>query len=83
MQKELLKKEIKKNYAKIALERLHLMFVVFHHKKSVAMIQMIFLRNESSNIGYNASELNSIPEKSILGLRYGTSLYFADCQYIG
>ena len=29
----------------------------------------------------NASELNSIPEKSILGLRCGTSLYFADCQY--
>ncbi len=83
MQKELLKKEIKKNYAKIALERLHLMFVVFHHKKSVAIIQMIFLRNESSIIGYNAIELKSIPEKSILGLRCGTLLYFADCQYIG
>ena len=83
MQKELLKKEIKKNYAKIALERLHLMFVVIHHRKSVAIIQMIFLRNESSITGYNAIELKSTPEKSILGLRCGTSLYFADCQYIG
>jgi len=51
MKKELLKKEIKKNYAKIALERMLLMLVVFHHRKSVAIIQMIFLRNESSIIG--------------------------------
>lgn len=81
MQKEILKKAIKKNYGKIALEGnisnnccSPLLEVSYDDTNNISMEQV------SSIIGYNETELKSIPEESILGLGCGTPLKFADLK---
>jgi SAM-dependent methyltransferase len=77
MQKEILKEKIKENYGKIALKG---------NLDSCCGPQEIcdttILSNEqiSSIIGYNDTELKSIPEESILGLGCGAPLNFADLK---
>ncbi|MGI0052159.1 MAG: methyltransferase domain-containing protein, partial [Nitrososphaeraceae archaeon] len=82
MQKEILKKEIKKNYGKIALEG-----NISNTCCSPSPLQEICcdknnISNEqvSSIIGYNIIELKSIPEESILGLGCGAPLNYADIK---
>lgn len=78
MQKEILKKEIKKNYGKIALEE--------NISNSCCSSQQICDTNNisreqmSSIIGYSTTDLKSIPEESILGLGCGTPLNFVDVK---
>lgn len=78
MQKEILKKEIKKNYGKIALEE--------NISNSCCSPQQICDTNNisreqmSSIIGYSITDLKSIPEESILGLGCGTPLNFVDVK---
>ena len=83
MQTERLKKEINKNFGKIALERNASDACCSSAQKICCNdINDISKQRISSIIGYNAIELKSIPEESIIGLGCdGTSLCFADCQY--
>ena len=83
MQKGLPKEEIKKNFGKIALERNASDACCSSSQKNCCNdTNDISKERVSSIIGYNAIELKSIPEESILGLGCcGTSLYFTDCQY--
>ena len=81
MQKEILKKAIKKNYGKIALEGnisntccSHPIEVCCDDTNNISMEQV------SSIIGYNETELKSIPEESILGLGCGAPINFADLK---
>ncbi len=79
MQREVLKKEIKKNYGKIALQG-------NLSNTCCSPQQICYDTNNSSNeqvssiIGYNTTELKSIPEESILGLGCGAPLNFADLK---
>ena len=79
MQREVLKKEIKKNYGKIALQG-------NLSKTCCSPQQICYDINNSSNeqissiIGYNTTELKSIPEESILGLGCGAPLNFTDIK---
>ena len=79
MQREVLKKEIKKNYGKIALQG-------NLSNTCCSPQQICYDTNNSSNeqvssiIGYNTTELKSIPEESILGLGCGAPLNFTDIK---
>jgi arsenite methyltransferase len=81
MQKEILKREIKKNYAKIALEG----NISNTCSSSTQDICCDTNNNNSnlqitSNIGYNEIDLKTIPQESILGLGCGAPLNFADLK---
>ncbi len=79
MQKELLKKEIKKNYGKIALEGNVSNTCCSPSQQEVCCdINNMSKEQASSFIGYNTNELKSIPEESILGLGCGAPLNFAN-----
>jgi arsenite methyltransferase len=79
MQKELLKKEIKKNYGKIALEGNVSNTCCSPSQQEVCCdINNTSKEQASSFIGYNTNELKSIPEESILGLGCGAPLNFAN-----
>jgi arsenite methyltransferase len=78
MQKELIKEKIKENYGKIALKG---------NIDSCCSPQEVcccdtnkISKEPSSIIGYNETELKSIPEESILGLGCGAPLNFADLK---
>ncbi|MGE5782696.1 MAG: arsenite methyltransferase [Nitrososphaerales archaeon] len=78
MQKELIKEKIKENYGKIALKG---------NVNSCCSSQEVCCdtgniskEQVSSVIGYNETELKSIPEESILGLGCGAPLNFADIK---
>lgn len=78
MQKEILKEKIKENYGKIALKG---------NVNSCCSSQEVCCdtgniskEQVSSVIGYNETELKSIPEESILGLGCGAPLNFADIK---
>jgi arsenite methyltransferase len=79
MQHEVLKKEIKKNYGKIALQG-------NLSNTCCSPQQICYDTNNPSNeqvssiIGYNTTELKSIPEESILGLGCGAPLNFTDIK---
>jgi arsenite methyltransferase len=79
MQREVLKKEIKKNYGKIASQG-------NLSNTCCSPQQICYDTNNSSNeqvssiIGYNTTELKSIPEESILGLGCGVPLKFTDIK---
>ena len=80
MQKEILKKDIKKNYGKIALEGnidscCNLQKICCCDTNTISKEQL-----SSSIIGYNETELKSIPKESILGLGCGAPLNFADLK---
>ena len=82
MQKEILKMEIKKKYGKVALTG--------NNVDSCCSLQQELFSSDkndiskekqiSSFIGYNETELKSIPEESILGLGCGTPLVFTDIK---
>jgi arsenite methyltransferase len=80
MQKEILKKEIKANYGKIALEGnisntcCNQQEVCYNDMNNISKGQI------SSIIGYNTNDLRSIPEESILGLGCGAPLNFDDIK---
>ena len=79
MQKEILKKEIKKNYGKIALEG-NTNSCCSTTEEVCCDTNNISKEQVSSIIGYNETELKSIPEESILGLGCGAPLNFADLK---
>jgi SAM-dependent methyltransferase len=79
MQKEILKKEIKKNYGKIALEG-NTDSCCSPTEEVCCDTNNISKEQVSSIIGYNETELKSIPEESILGLGCGAPLNFADLK---
>lgn len=78
MQKEILKKEIKKNYGNIALEGNTNSCCNPAQEVACCDINNISKEQVSTIIGYNQTELKSIPKESILGLGCGTPLQFAD-----
>jgi SAM-dependent methyltransferase len=78
MQKEILKVKIKENYAKIALTGN--ISSCCNPQKVCCDINNISKEQVSSVIGYNETELKSIPEESILGLGCGAPLNFADIK---
>jgi len=78
MQKEILKNEIKKNYGKIALEGN--ITSCCSPQEVCCPTDNISKEQISSIIGYNKTELKSIPEESILGLGCGAPLNFADMK---
>jgi arsenite methyltransferase len=79
MQKEILKNEIKKNYGKIALEG-NISNTCCSSSQEICDTNNISKEQVSSNIGYNAIELKSIPKESILGLGCGAPLNFAELK---
>ena len=80
MQKEILKKEIKKNYGKIALEGNVSNTCCSPQEICYDDTNNISKEQVSSIIGYNTTELKSIPEESILGLGCGAPLNFVDIK---
>jgi ubiquinone/menaquinone biosynthesis C-methylase UbiE len=81
MQKELLKKEIKKNYGKIALKGNVSNTCCSPSQQEVCCdINNTTKEQISSFIGYNTNDLKSIPEESILGLGCGAPLNLANIQ---
>ena len=81
MQKEILKKEIKRNYGKIALEgNTNYCCSPAQEVSCCDVTNNISKEQVSSIIGYNETELKSIPEESILGLGCGAPLNFADLK---
>ncbi|HJT84362.1 MAG TPA: methyltransferase domain-containing protein [Nitrososphaeraceae archaeon] len=82
MQKEILKREIKKSYAKIALEgnisntccSSTQDICCDSNNNNYSNLQI------TSNIGYNETDLKTIPQESILGLGCGAPLTFADLK---
>src|SRR5688572_20063605 len=81
MQKEILKKEIEKNYGKIALEG-NISNTCCSPLEEICCDNTNNSSKEqiSSIIGYNATELKSIPQESILGLGCGAPLNFVDLK---
>jgi arsenite methyltransferase len=79
MQKEVLKNEIKRNYGKIALEG-NASNACCSPSQEICCNNINNTSKEqiSSIIGYNKTELKSIPEESILGLGCGAPLNFAN-----
>ncbi len=82
MQKEILKREIKKSYAKIALEGnisntccSSTQDICCDTNNNSSSNQKI-----TSNIGYNETDLKTIPQESILGLGCGAPLNFVDLK---
>jgi arsenite methyltransferase len=82
MQIEALKKDIKKNYGKIALEGNASNTCCSSSQQELCCdnINNPSKEQTSSFIGYNNSDLKSIPEESILGLGCGAPLNFANIQ---
>src|SRR5215217_4334533 len=79
MQKELLKKEIKKNYGKIALEGNVSNTCCSPSQQEVCCdINNTSKEQAFSFIDYNTNELKSIPEELTLGLGCGAPLNFAN-----
>lgn len=72
MQKEILKKKIKKNYGKIALNGNFESCCGPKERCSSDTNNIVEGQVSSSIIGYKETELKSIPEESIIGLGYGT-----------
>jgi arsenite methyltransferase len=81
MQIEALKKEIKKNYGNIALEG-NASNACCNPLQEICCDDTDNISKEqvSSIIGYNITDLKSIPEESILGLGCGAPLNFAHIQ---
>ncbi|MGD1836448.1 MAG: arsenite methyltransferase [Nitrososphaeraceae archaeon] len=79
MQKEILKKEIKRNYGKIALKG-NTSYCCTPTQEVCCDIDNISKEQVSTIIGYNERELKSIPNESILGLGCGVPLKFADLK---
>ena len=79
MQKEILKKEIRRNYAKIALEG-NTNSCYSPTQEACCDTNNISKEQLSAIIGYNENELKSIPEDSILGLGCGAPLNFAELK---
>jgi arsenite methyltransferase len=83
MQKETLKKEIKKNYSKIALEESNPNSCCMPHQFKNNFDSNIALNpkeNLSNIIGYLDQDLQSIPKESNLGLGCGIPLSYADIK---
>ena len=81
MQKELIKEKIKENYGKIALKGNNLDSCCSPQEVCCSDTTNISKEQVSSSvIGYNETELKSIPEESILGLGCGAPLNFADLK---
>jgi SAM-dependent methyltransferase len=81
MQKEILKKEIKRNYGKIALEgNISNTCCSPSHEICCDNTNYISEGQVSSNIGYNTTDLRSIPEESILGLGCGAPLNYGNIK---
>ena len=82
MEKGILKEKIKKNYARIALEGndSNICCSPSPQEKCCANTNNISNKQISSLIGYNAPDLKSIPQESILGLGCGAPLNFADLK---
>jgi SAM-dependent methyltransferase len=82
MQIEALKKEIKKNYGKIALEGNASNTCCSPSQQELCCddIHNISKEQISSFIGYDPTDLKSIPEESILGLGCGAPLNFANIK---
>jgi ubiquinone/menaquinone biosynthesis C-methylase UbiE len=80
MQKEILKKEIKKNYGKIALAENVSNTCCSPQEICYDDTNNISKEQVSSIIGYNTTELKSIPEESILGLGCGAPLNFVNIK---
>ena len=83
MQKEMLKKEIKKNYSKIALEESNPNSCCIPHEFKNNLNSNITLNpkeNLSNAIGYRDQDLQSIPKESNLGLGCGAPLNFVDLK---
>ncbi|MGB9168646.1 MAG: arsenite methyltransferase [Nitrososphaeraceae archaeon] len=78
MQKEQIKRKIKENYAKIALKGN--ISSCCNPQQVCCDTNNISKEQVSSIIGYNETELKSIPEESILGLGCGAPLNFADLK---
>ena len=78
MQKELIKEKIKENYGKIALKGN--VNSCCGPQEVCCDTGNISKEQVSSVIGYNETELKSIPEESILGLGCGAPLNFADIK---
>jgi len=81
MQREILKKEIKKNYGKIALAG-NASNACCNPSQEICCDDTDNISKEqlSSIIGYNTTDLKSIPEESILGLGCGAPLNFVNIQ---
>jgi arsenite methyltransferase len=81
MQIEALKKEIKKNYGKIALEG-NASNDCCDPSQEICCDDTDIVSKEQVSfiIGYNINDLKSIPEESILGLGCGTPLNFSNIQ---
>ena len=80
MQKELFKAKIKENYGKIALEE-NIDFCCSPQEVCCSSdTNNISKEQVSAIIGYNQTELKSIPKESILGLGCGAPLNFADLK---
>jgi arsenite methyltransferase len=81
MQIEALKKEIKKNYGKIALEG-NASNACCNPSQEICCDDTDNISKEqlSSIVGYNTTDLKSIPDESILGLGCGAPLNFANIQ---
>ena len=81
MQKGILKKEIKKNYGKVALEGYASIACCSSSQKQISCCDVTKnISNEQISIGYSATDLKSIPEESILGLGCAAPLNFADLK---
>jgi arsenite methyltransferase len=83
MQKEILKKEIKKNYGKIALEESNPNSCCIPHEFQNNVNSNTTLNSKeslSNAIGYREQELKSIPNESILGLGCGAPLSYANIK---
>jgi arsenite methyltransferase len=77
MQKEILKEKIRENYGKIALKG---NLDSCCGSQEICDTNNISKEQVSSFIGYNDTELKSIPEESILGLGCGVPLNYADIK---
>ena len=83
MERETLKKEIKKNYSKIALEESNPNSCCIPHEYKNNFDSNITLNpreNLSNAIGYRDQDLQSIPKESNLGLGCGAPLNYADIK---
>jgi SAM-dependent methyltransferase len=78
MQKEMLKEKIKENYGKIAIKGN--INSCCSSQEVCCDTNNISKEQVSSIIGYNETELKSIPQESILGLGCGAPLNFADIK---
>jgi arsenite methyltransferase len=75
MQKEIIKKEIKKNYSKIALEESNPNSCCMPHEFNFDSNTILNPKEALSNaIGYRDQDLQSIPKESNLGLGCGAPL---------